>query len=51
MRETPVYMTFRAVLEPQMYASDTQLTFAGNNLDIIEQNLNQDVIDPKQNLW
>ena len=51
MRETPVYMAFRAVLEPQMYANDTQLIFAGNNLDIIEQKLNQNVIDPKQNLW
>ena len=26
--------------EPQMYADDTHLTFAGNNLDIIEQKLN-----------
>ena len=25
-----------------MYADDTHLTFAGNNVDIIEQKLNQD---------
>ena len=30
--------------EPQMYADDTHLTFAGNNVDIIEQKLNQDLI-------
>ena len=27
-----------------MYADDTHLTFAGNNIDIIEQKLNQDLI-------
>ena len=27
-----------------MYADDTQLKFAGNNVDIIEQKLNQDLI-------
>ena len=27
-----------------MYADDTHLTFAGNNVDIIEQKLNQDLI-------
>ena len=30
--------------EPQMYADDTHQTFAGNNVDIIEQKLNQDLI-------
>ena len=33
--------------EPQMYADDTHLTFAGNNVDIIEQKLNQDLISVK----
>ena len=27
-----------------MYADDTQLKFAGNNVDIIDQKLNQDLI-------
>ena len=30
--------------EPQMYTNDTHLKFAGNNVDIIEQKLNQDLI-------
>ena len=34
----------RSINYAQMYAYDTHLTFAGNNVDIIEQKLNQDLI-------